>query len=402
MTDVPAKSFKKGYKFPIYPTEEQRILLEKTFGCCRYVYNRGIEETKRAYTFYQEHKMILPGLSPPRTTGYDFVTKLPGYKSDFDSLWLNEVSSVALQQTMLHLGDAFSRFYKARKGFPTFKKKIASQSFVLMGAAFDLREGGLKIARCKTPIKVGLSRELPSSPSNVTISRTPTGRYYASFLCEYTPKPTTGQGKIGIDLGLKDFLVTSDGVKIANPRPFLKAEKQLRRAQQSLSRKREGSYNRTKARLKVAHCHERITHLRRNFHHQLSRQLVNDNQVIGLEKLMVSNMSKNRHLAKSIQDVGWSSFTTMLDYKSAESQNCTLVYMDTWFPSSHICSQTQRRLDRKLKLSERSWGCPHCGEVHDRDVNAAQNILNEALRVLKEHNVPDHAGLKVLAKSQRA
>lgn len=394
------KTFKKGYKFPIYPTQEQKNLLERTFGCCRYVYNRGIVDAKQTYIFYQMHKDVIPGLMPPTTSGYSFINKLTLYKQDPESLWLNEVSSVALQQTMMHLGDAFSRFYKMRKGYPSFKKKENCQSFVLTKIGFTLRNDIFFIAKSNEPIKIKFSRKIPSKPSSVIISKTHSGKYYASFICEYNPEPTQGIGQIGIDLGLKDFLVSSSGEHIPNPKPYLKAQRQLKRAQQALSRKRKGSCNRTKARLAVAKCHERISNIRRDFQHKLSRRLVNENQVIGLEKLVVKNMVKNRRLAKSIQDTSWRSFTTMLDYKSAESQNCTLVYMDTWYPSTHICNITKQRLDRRLKLNERQWDCPYCGLSHDRDLNAALNIKDEALLTLKDCNIPDHAGLKVLANTK--
>ena len=400
MASTTPKSFVKGFKYPIYPTLEQEELLARTFGCCRYVYNRGIADAKRDYAFYQAHKAALPGLTPPTTSGYDFVNKLTPYKRELECVWLSDVSSVALQQTMMHLGDAFSRFYKARKGFPVFKKKQAAQSFSLVGQAFTLRDGVFTIAKSKTPMAIIFSRPLPSAPTSCTISRTPSGKYYASFTCEYIPVKTHGQGKIGIDLGLKDFLVTSDGERVANPKPFVRAQRALKRAQQALARKRKGSCNRTKARVKVAQAHERTSNKRSDFLHKLSRRLVNENQVIGVEKLRVANMVRNRHLSKAIQDVGWRSFTTMLDYKAAESQNCSIVYMDSFFPSSHLCSTTKQRLDRKLSLSERTWTCPHCDETHDRDLNAAINIRDEALETLKRHAIPDHAGLKVLGTMQ--
>lgn len=391
------KSFKKGFKFPIYPTAEQRELLEKTFGCCRYVYNRGLAEAKQEYEHYVTHREALAGIQPPRSTGYDFCAKLPSYKNDPDSLWLNDVNAVSLQQAMLHLGSAYSRFFRERKGYPRFKKKHEKQSFTLMKTAFRFKDDELYIAKSKDPLKVVYSRELPSEPSQITISKTPSGKYYASFLCEYTPKKTTGAGIVGIDLGIKDFLVSSDGSRYANPKCFAKSQQKLRRLQQSLSRKRKGSCNRTKARLKVAQCHEHIANQRRDFHHKLSRQLVNKNQVIGVEKLMVKNMVKNSRLSKSISDVGWKSFTSMLDYKSAESQQCTIVYMDAFFPSSHLCHIDHHRLETKLKLSERTWRCSECGTVHDRDLNAAINIRDEAAYVIESKQLQDHHGLKILA-----
>ena len=396
---VPARTFVKGFKFPCYPTEEQKVLLAKTFGCCRYVYNRGLKEAVAEYEHYLAHRTALPSLKPPRCTGYDFVNKLPGYKSDPDSFWLNEVSAVALQQAMLHLGSAYSDFFKEHKGYPRTKSKYDRQSFTLVGTAFQMRGRDLYIIKSMaTPLKVVFSRELPSAPSKITISKTPSGKYYVSFLCEYTPEPKYGTGRIGIDLGLKDFLVASDGTRIPNPKHLAKRARQLRRAQQSLSRCKKGSRNRTKARLKVAQIHERIRNTRTDFQHKLSRRLVNENQVIGLEKLMVKGMVRNRHLSKAISDAGWRSFTNKLDYKAREAQYCTLIYMDAFFPSSHLCSLTHKRLDRKLSLNERTWLCPHCGLMHDRDENAAANIEYEALEVLAREGIDPSAGLIVLAK----
>ena len=292
--------------------------------------------------------------------------------------WLRDVSSVALQQTMLHLGNAFARFFKQKKGYPKFKKKHSKQSFSLMKTAFTLGPSGFFIAKCKTPVKVAFSRELPSEPSSLTITRTATGKYYVSFICEFQSVKTSGQGRVGIDLGIKDFVTLSTGQKITNPKHYLKAQQRLKRAQQALSRKKKGSSNRHKARFKVAKIHERVSNSRNDFQHKLSRQLVNDNQVIAVETLRVANMARNRKLAKHISDASWASFTNMLNYKAIESQHVTVFYVDTWFPSSHLCSVTHKQLNRKLMLSERAWDCPYCGQRHDRDVNAAINILQEA------------------------
>ena len=398
---VPARTFVKGFKFPCYPTEEQKVLLAKTFGSCRYVYNRALKEAVAEYEYYLAHRTALPSLKPPRCTGYDFVNKGVSYKADPASLWLNEVSAVAIQQSMLHLGLAYSRFFKERKGYPRTKSKHDRQSFTLMPNAFQMRGRDLYIAKStKVPLKVIFSRELPSAPSQITISKTPSGKYYVSFLCEYVPEPQWGTGRIGIDLGLKDFLVASDGSRVPNPKHLTQCARQLRRAQQDLSRCKKGSRNRTKARLKVAQIHERIRNTRTDFQHKLSRRLVNENQVIGLEKLMVKGMVRNRHLSKAISDAAWRSFTDKLDYKSREAQHCTLVYMDSFFPSSHLCSVTHQRLDRKLSLSERVWLCPHCGLMHDRDLNAAQNIEYEALDVLARQGIDPSISAIVLATTK--
>lgn len=402
-TAMPAspKLLKKGFKFPIYPTAEQQDFINQTFGCCRYVWNKALEAAVHEYKQYLEMSKVThqSRLIKPDISGYGFVNRLPAMRNDPETSWLGGVSSVALQQTMLHLGGAFTRFFKEKRGYPKFKKKHGKQSFNLMKTAFTLDQFGFFIGKCKTPIKVAFSRALPSEPSSLTISRTTTGKYYVSFICEYSPVKTTGQGRIGIDLGIKNFATLSTGEKIANPKPFLKAQKRLKRAQQALSRKQKGSSNRNKARQCVAQLHERVANTRKDFQHKLSRQLVNDNQVIAIEKLMVANMVKNRKLSKHISDAAWTSFTNMLNYKTIESQHVSLVYVSTWFPSSHLCSVTHERLNRKLSLSERVWDCPYCGQKHDRDVNAAINILHEAELnlAIKFSSMKDVAGAVVLA-----
>ena len=395
------KPLKKGYKFPIYPNEAQRTQLEKTFGCCRYVYNRALAESREAYAVYNEllGKGAINAKERPRVDGYYFTTRVPVYKQDGESLWLNEVSAVALQQSMLHLGNAYTRFFRERKGFPRFKKKQGAQSFSLMRTGFTLTGKQLRLAKTEGIIKVAFSRELPSEPSSLTISRTSTGKYYVSFVCEYTPVKTTGQGVIGLDAGITALITTSAGEKVENLKMTKTYAAKLKRAQQSLARKQKGSKNRHKARLRVARVHERIANIRRNHLHQLSRRLVNENQVIGMESLQVANMVKNHHLAKAIQDASWRSLRSMLEYKVAESQHTTLVLMDTYYPSSHLCSVTGKKLDRKLKLSERKWLCPHCGKWHDRDVNAALNIEKAAWGAALKHDPDERAGKILLANA---
>ena len=401
------KVFKKGYKFQFYPTEDQKVLLAKTFGSCRYVYNRALAEAKAKYEQYLLLKgtdTIHPVLAP-RNTGYDFVNKLPGYKSDPNSEWLSEVNAVALQQAMLHLGSAYSDFFKKRKGYPKFKSKYDNQSFSLMagGNSFRFKENALFIAKSKEPIAIVYSRELPSIPKSAIISKSKTGKYYVSFICEYTPDKKTGTGQIGIDLGLKDFLVASDGSRVANPRHLKRYEKLLKRRQQLHSRSKKGSKkgskNREKARIKIALVHERISNIRKDFLHKLSTKLINENQVIGLETLKVKNMVKNHKLAKSISDASLSEFVTMLRYKAAASQNTTLVFMDQWYASTHLCSHCHTKLDTKLKLSQREWTCPACGSIHDRDLNAATNIKNEAVDAMDFYAVPLGTGGYIKVKT---
>ena len=375
-----SQPYRKGYKYRIYPTAEQITLLNQTFGCCRYVYNRALAEAKAEYEYYLAHKDIsATALVKPSLAGFSLANKLPSYKSDPQSLWLRDANSVALQQSLLNLGKAFSTFFKSRKSYPSFKSKQGHQSFTLMQNSFRLKDKEVFIAKSKDALNVNWSRDLPSSPSSAVISRTPTGKYYISFICEYTPEQTSGTGQIGIDLGLKDFLASSDGSKVSNPKHTKRYARQLRRVQQSLARKKKGSSNRTKAKLKVALCHEKIANTRNDFLHKLSTKLVNENQVIGLEMLKVANMVRNHKLAKSISDVSWSRFCAMLQYKAIASQHCMLVYMDTWYPSSQLCNTCGTQRDVKLKLSQRDWICTSCGTQHDRDTNAARNILKKAL-----------------------
>ena len=410
---VSAKPFVKGFKFPIYPTPEQIKLLDQTFGCCRKVYNIVLAETSKEYDIHAENKKLGIPSSPPNVSGYGFVNRLPLLKKDPEFHYLKEVSSVALQQSILHLGDAYKRFFdrikknkatpkpkkKPRKdgrpdGYPRFKSKHDNhQSFTLMTSAFSLDENKhLVIAKCDTPLKVVYSRELPSVPTSCTISRNPSGKYYVSFTCQYTPKKTSGTGTVGIDLGLTTLATLSTGEKIGNPRHFKRIQRKLKRAQQSLSRKKKGSANYAKAKLQVAKLYAYSANCRSDYHHKLSRRLVNENQVIGMEHLVIPNMVKNRKLAKHISDAAWGSLGQKLRYKCEESQHAVLVKVDTYFPSSHLCHNTGLKLDRKLLLSERRWVCPHCGELHDRDLTAAINVHKEALRLSKKISLEAHAG----------
>lgn len=396
------KSFKKGYKFPFFPTDLQKKLIENTFGCCRFVWNKALDEIKQEYEQYLEFKNsnILNKPKKPDVSGYSFVKKLTFYKNDKTLYWLNDVNAVSLQQTMLHLGGAFNRFFKTNKGYPNFKKKTSKQSFSLMRTAFRFKDDGFYIPKSKEPLKIKFTRALPSEPSSCVISKTASGKYYISFICEYQPLKTNGTGSIGIDLGIKDFITISTGEKVSNPKYLSVGQKRLKKLQQSLMRKQKGSRNRNKTRILLAKQHEYVTNARKDFHHKLSRRLVNENQVIGLEKLIVKNLIRNRKLSKQISDAGWSNFTQMLEYKTIESQHNTLVYMDTFYPSSHLCNNTKRKLDFKLKLNEREWKCPYCGQVHDRDVNAALNIKDEAVNEVNITGIDKCQGKIILSLSR--
>lgn len=388
------KVFKKAFQYEFYPNEEQKVLLAKTFGCVRFVYNKNLDLTKTYYDNYvKANEMYKAGLIQtqpirPIVTDYTLSANVAQIKANPDLSWLYEVSSVALQQTAIDLNTAFSRFFKHQSKFPKFKSKRDKQSFRLVGKVFkvDMETGTMFLPKSKVGIKLSYSRKLPCEPSRVTISKLPCGKYIATFLCEIVKDKTNGQGKIGIDLGIKDFAVLSDGTKISNEKYSDKSKKKLKRLQQSLSRKQKGSNNRSKARLKVAKLHYHIAQQRKDFQHKLSTKLINENQVICLESLRPSNMVKNRKLSRHISDASWSSFKDMLAYKAKESQHCNVVFVDPFYPSTHICNNTAFKLDYKLKLSDRTWKCPHCNEIHDRDLNAAKNIRDEGLYQLAVHD----------------
>lgn len=395
---------KKGYKFRIYPTDDQRVFLEKTFGSCRYVYNKALADAKETYRKFVEEleKGVVGRDSSPKISGYNFVLQATIYRNDPETPWLKDVSSCALQQSMLNLGKAYARFFREKNGFPNFKRKIGRQSFTLTDKYFHLKDEGLVLARLDSPVKICFHRKLPSKPSSVVISRTPSRKYYASFVCEYYPEKTNGIGTVGLDAGITALVTTSTGEKVENIRATKIYAARLRRAQQSLARKQKGSRNRYKSIIRIATLHERIANARNDHLHKLSRRLVNENQIIGMEALLVSNMVRNRHLAKHIQDASWRRLRTMLEYKVVESQHATLVLMDTFFPSSHLCSVTGKRLDRKLDLRERTWQCLHCGQLHDRDINAAINIANEAFAVVRQRSYGEIAGKIVRSNAYRA
>ncbi len=296
--------------------------------------------------------------------------------------WLNDVAAVPLQQAPRHLDRAFRNFFEGRANYPTFKKRHGDQSASYVGTAFKWDGKSLTLAKMNTPLDIHWSRPLPKGcqPTTVTVRKDTAGRYFVSILVEEDIKflPVINK-QIGLDLGLKSMVITSDGHTSGNPKFFHKDEKKLARAQRSLAKKKKGSKNRAKARVKVARLHARIRDRRRDYQHKLSTKLIRENQTICVESLHVKNMVKNPSLAKAISDVGWSEFVRQLEYKAAWYGR-TLVKIDKWYPSSKRCFDCGHLLD-SLTLDVRSWTCPECGTVHDRDVNAAQNILAAGLAV---------------------
>jgi putative transposase len=360
---------KRAYHFRFYPTEEQRIILAHTFGCARFVYNWGLNTRSTAYKERGE-----------KLNYYTLAPMLPDLKKQHP--WLGDVSSVPLQMSLRHLDRAFINFFEGRAKYPTFKKKQNAQSATYASNAFKWDGNALTLAKMKAALAIRWHRTLPKNaqPSSVTITKDCANRYFVSILVEEDIKPLPMTPKmVGLDLGIKSMVALSTGESVGHPRFFAKDEKRLAKAQRRHAKKKKGSKNRNKARLKAARIHAQINDRRRDYQHKLSTRMVRENQVICVESLAVKNMVKNHCLAKAISDVGWSEFVRQLEYKS-QWYGRTLVKIDQWYPSSKTCSDCKHVLD-SLPLDIREWVCPECGVVHDRDTNAARNILAEGLSV---------------------
>lgn len=361
---------KRAYKYRFYPTAEQETLLARTFGCTRVVYNYILRWRTDAY--YQKQEKIGYMQASGKLTE---IKKLPEFA------WLNEVSCVPLQQSLRHQQAAFKHFFEGRAKYPTFKKKSHRQSIELTKSAFNYKQGQIFIAKSKTPLDIRWSQALPSEPSTITLSKDTAGRYFVSCLCEFTPQALDiTLTMVGIDLGLNHLLITDSGEKVGNPRHTKQYAAKLAKAQRRLSKKKLGSANRAKAKVKVARIHAKISDCRLDNLHKLSRKLINDNQVVCVETLKVKNMIKNRKLSKHIADVSWGEFIRQLEYKANWAER-KLVKIDQFFPSSKRCSSCGHT-NNALALSDRQWICPACGVEHDRDINAAKNIKAVGLTVL--------------------
>ncbi|WP_101101659.1 IS200/IS605 family element RNA-guided endonuclease TnpB [Macromonas bipunctata] len=362
---------KRAYRFRFYPTSEQETLLAQTFGCVRVVYNHMLHLRTEAWEQRQERM------------GYnDTSAALTLLKKQPEYAWLNDVSCVPLQQALRHLQTAFGNFFAKRGRYPQFKRKGGHQSAEYTASAFRWDGQVLKLAKMDAPLDVRWSRKIPPAAkvTTVTVSKDAAGRYFVSLLCDdvVCAKPEVAE-KIGIDLGLTHFAILSTGEKIATPNAFRKHEKKLAKLQRRLAKKKKGSKNRTKARLKVAKLHAKIADIRKDFTHKLSTRLIHENQVVAVETLAVGNMKKNRKLAKSIGDAGWAEFVRQLEYK-AKWYGREVVKIDRWYPSSKRCSDCGYTA-QKMPLNVRHWTCPDCGSSHDRDINAARNVLAAGLAV---------------------
>ncbi|GAA4389186.1 RNA-guided endonuclease TnpB family protein [Actinomadura verrucosospora] len=366
-----ARQVRRAFKYRFYPTGEQAAELSRTFGCVRLVYNMALEERTRAW--HGERRRI---------SYVQSSAALTQWKKTAEFAFLAEVSCVPLQQALRHLQTAFANFFAKRAAYPRFKSRKRSRaSAEYTRSAFTWRDGRLTLAKMSAPLDIRWSRPLPEGvePSTVTVSRDSAGRWFVSLLCQdsVASAPAT-DAAVGIDAGITSLVTLSTGEKIANPRHERRDRARLAKAQRELSRKAPGSANRDKARRKVARVHARIADRRRDFLHKLSTRLVRENQTVVIEDLTVANLLKNRRLARAISDTAWAALRTMLEYKCAWYGR-DLVVVDRWFPSSKLCG-TCGTVRAKLPLDVREWTC-ECGAVHDRDVNAARNILAAGLAV---------------------
>ena len=360
----------KAYKFRIYPNQEQQILFAKTFGCVRFIYNRMLSDKIK---YYEETKQKLNN-TPAQ------------YKKEFE--WLKEVDSLALANAQMNLQTAYNNFFRSPKvGFPKFKSKKSNRKSYTTNCVngnISIENGHIKLPKIGL-VKLKQHRMIPSSYrlKSVTVSQTPSGKYYASILFEYENQVQDKElyHFLGLDFSMHELYKDSDGNEPAYPRYYRQAEKRLKREQRKLSHMQKGSKNRDKQRRKVAILHEKVANQRKDFLHKQSKKIANSYDCVCIEDLDMKAMSQALHFGKSVSDNGWGMFVTFLQYK-LEEMGKKLVKVDKFFASSQTCHVCGYKNIKTKNLSVRVWDCPECGTHHDRDVNAAINIKNEGMRIV--------------------
>ena len=365
---------KRAYKYRIYPNNEQKVFFAKCFGCARFFYNKSLSDMNEIYKSTGKFKNITPA----------------SYKEDYP--FLKEVDSLALSNAQLNRNTAFKGFFSHKTGFPKFKSKRNDQSYTTNNQGsvkFSNNDRYITVPKCSR-IRIKKHRDFYGDIKSITISMTTDNKYYISLLVEEENKPLKESNKIiGLDLGIKDLIVDSNGHKYKNHKSLTKSQNKLTKEQRKLSKMGKGSNNRNKQRIKVARLHKHIQNQRNDYLHKLSKKIIDENQIICIESLLVKEMMNDSKLARNISDVSWYRLVSMLLYK-ADWYNRKVIKVPSTYPSSQFCSKCSYKNSITRDLTIRKWTCPKCGSIHDRDINAAKNILSKGIEILtKDGTHPD-------------